>query len=71
MIQVKSKRKYTRNKSVGGNKPSSNDSTRRRAGKHKVSDKRKLEIQASQPRVTMVLLPNGKRRFVHEPRTSR
>ena len=68
MQQLKSKSKYTQPKSTGKYKPSHNDSTRRRATKRKVSDKRKLEILASQPRVTLVLLPTGKRRFVREAR---
>jgi hypothetical protein len=68
MHEMKSKSKYTQSKTRGKYKSSSNDSTRRRAGRHKVSDKRKLEILASQPKVTLVLLPSGKRRFVREAR---
>lgn len=70
MEQLKSKYKYRQPKSSGKYKSSTNDSTRRRANKRKVSDKLKLEILASQPRVTLVLLPSGKRRFVREDRTN-
>lgn len=66
MIQMKSKRKYTMSKTVGKHKPSKNDSTRRRQRHAPVSDKRKLEIRASQPRMVRVLLPSGKVRMVRE-----
>jgi hypothetical protein len=63
------KAKYRKPKPVGKYKSSlTGDSTKRRPNKHKMSDKRKLEIKAEQPLVTMVLLPSGKRRFVREKR---
>jgi hypothetical protein len=68
MFQMKSKRKYTMDKTVGKHKPSKNDSTRRR--RHvPVSDRRKLEIKASQPKMVRVLLPSGKARMIREEST--
>jgi hypothetical protein len=60
---MQSKSKYTEPKTRGKYKPSHNDSQRRRQ-KHKASDRRKLEIQATQPRRVRVLLPSGKTRMV-------
>lgn len=67
MYRMKSKTKYTQPKTRGKYKPSHNDSTRRRP-RHKISDRAKLEQQETQPNVTLVLLPSGKRRFVRESR---
>jgi len=67
MEQLPSKAKYRQPKSTGKYKPAHNDSVRRRR-RVKVSDRHKLEILASQPKVTLVLLPTGKRRFVREVR---
>jgi hypothetical protein len=64
MRNMPSKEKYRVEKTRGKNKPSHNDkgvSTRRHA-----SDAERREIQAWQPKVTLVLLPSGKRRFVRE-----
>lgn len=58
------KKKYTMDKSVGKYKSKHNDGKRRSdAPRRKMNDKQKIEIAASQPLVTLVILSNGKRRF--------
>jgi len=61
------KKKYVTGKQNSRYKSKHNDGTRRRL-KRKVGDAAKLRIRASQPLVTLVLLPTGKRRFVREER---
>lgn len=58
------KHKYTRSKTSGRYRSSSNDSGTRGKTYRKASDKERAEIQARQPDVTLVLLPSGKRKFV-------
>lgn len=61
------KAKYLRGKQNGKYKSKHNDGTRRGAARRKITNERvKAEIRASQPLVTMVLLPNGKVRFVRD-----
>lgn len=65
MIQIPVKKKYQVTVPGSRYKSTSNDSVRRRT-RRKVSDKLKLEIQASQPRMVLVLLPSGKKRMRRE-----
>lgn len=58
------KHKYTRTKTAGRYRSSSNDSGTRGKTYRKVSDQERAAIRARQPEVTLVLLPSGKRRFV-------
>lgn len=62
------KAKYTRPKTAGRYRSSSNQAGTRGKTYRKATDRERAEIQARQPRVTLVLLPSGKRRFVREPR---
>lgn len=59
------KGKYARPKPAGTYRSSHNDSTKRRNHK-KATDKERQEIQARQPKVTLVVSATGKRRFVKE-----
>lgn len=65
------KHKYTQTRTAGRYRSSSNDSGTKGKTKRKASDAERAAIHARQPRVTLVLLPSGKRRFVHEPPTPR
>jgi hypothetical protein len=68
--QIKLKGKYKINRPGSNYKSKHNDGTRRRTQRRKITnDKLKAQILASQPRVTMMLLPSGKIRFVREPAT--
>lgn len=68
MEQIALRAKYRRGGSTGGYKSKHNDGTKRRATpRRKVSDKLKQEIRATQPLVTLALLPSGKRRFERRP----
>lgn len=69
-MEIPLKGKYRAQRSTGRYKSKHNDGTRRRAtSRTKVNDKRKVEILASQPLVTLWVLPSGKRRFVREERS--
>lgn len=66
-MQTWIKAKYTSNKHGSRYKSKHNDGTRRGAVRRKITNDRiKAQIRDSQPLVTMVLLPNGKVRFVRE-----
>lgn len=60
------KHKYAVQKRTGGYRSGHNDGVRRGTQRRKLNDKAKLQVSATQPRVTLLLLPNGKRRFVRE-----
>ena len=63
------KQKYAADKPAGSHKSKHNDNTKRRAQpRRKLNDKERAAQQARQPLVTLVLLANGKKRFVREPR---
>jgi hypothetical protein len=63
------KAKYRRSDRTDGHTSKHNDGTRRRASpRRKLNDQAKVAQHANQPIVTLVLLANGKRRFVKEPR---
>lgn len=62
------KAKYKMNKRTGPYKSRHNDGAKRRV-KRPISEKERAQIRASQPLVTLHILPNGKRRFVKETRS--
>jgi hypothetical protein len=64
MIQMQSKLKYRQEKTRSKYKPSHNDNNK--STKHKSTEQERREMQARQPKVTLVMLPSGKKRFVHE-----
>jgi hypothetical protein len=65
------KAKYLRPKTGGRYRSSSNDSGTKGKTRRKASDAERAAMRATQPRVTLVLLPSGKRRFVHETEEAR
>lgn len=61
------KAKHADAKPTGKYKSKHNDGTKRRARpRRKATDKERAAIHATQPLVTLELLPNGKRRFTRE-----
>lgn len=65
------KSKHASDKPVGKYKSKHNDGAKRRTRpKRKATDKERAAIHATQPLVTLVLLPSGKRRFVREGGTT-
>lgn len=60
------KAKYSRGKSTGRYRSNHNQQGDRSKRRRRASDAERAAQQASQPRVTLVLLPSGKRRFVRE-----
>lgn len=63
-FQIPSKKKYV--VTTPGSKvkpPAGGGDSTKRTRRRKVSDKLKLAIQASQPKMVQVLLPNGKKRM--------
>jgi hypothetical protein len=65
------KAKYLRPKTGGRYRSSSNDSGTKGKTRRKATDAQRAAMRATQPLVTLVLLPSGKRRFVHETRENR
>lgn len=63
------KAKYSQSRSTGRYRSSHNDSGTRGRRRRKATEAQRAAIRAAQPRVTLVLSPGGKRRFVHEPPT--
>lgn len=63
------KAKHASDKPAGRYKSKHNDGTKRRVKpKRKATDKERAAMSATQPLVTLVLLPSGKRRFTKELR---
>jgi hypothetical protein len=65
------KNKYSRNRSTGSYRSSHNDSGTRGRRRRKANDAERAAMRATQPLVTLVLLPGGKRRFVRETEEDR
>lgn len=63
------KAKYKASKRAGNYKSKHNDGSKRRAPKRAISEKEKARQRATQPLVTLHVLPNGKKRFVKEMRS--
>lgn len=64
------KGKYRQPKSSGRYRSAHNDSGTRGQRRRKATDAQRAAMRATQPHVTLVLLPTGKRRFVRETRES-
>jgi hypothetical protein len=62
MFQIPSKRKHRDPKTTGKYRSTANQSGKRHRRKATTEERR--QMQATQPDVTLVLLPSGKRRFV-------
>lgn len=65
------KHKYTQPRTTGKYRSSSNDSGTRGRRRRKASDAERAAMRATQPNVTLVLLPGGKRRFVRDTQENR
>lgn len=58
------KNKYSRNKTTGRYRSSHNDQGDRSRRRRPATDAERVALRARQPEVTLVLMPNGKRRLV-------
>lgn len=64
MPQTWLKAKYRRSRSTGRYRSSHNDQGTRSKTRRRASDRERAAQQATQPQVTLELLPSGRRRFV-------